>query len=85
MNTFVKRYPTAAATLVYALLIAVIFWPFWQGNLLMSPVSDQVDGYSFRAFAAQHYKSVGGFPLWNPYIFGGMPFLQNTTTKPGRT
>ena len=79
MNTFVKRHPTAVATLVYALLIAVIFWPFWQGNLLMSPVSDQVDGYSFRAFAAQHYKSVGGFPLWNPYIFGGMPFLQNTT------
>ena len=79
MNAIAKRYPTLVAALVYAVLIAVIFWPFWQGNLLMSAVSDQVDGYSFRAFAAEHYKTVGGFPLWNPYIFGGMPFLQNTT------
>ena len=79
MNAIAKRYPTIVAALIYALLIAVIFWPFWQGNLLMSSVSDQVAGYSFRAFAATHFKTVGGFPLWNPYIFGGMPFLQNTT------
>ncbi|MFL5560772.1 MAG: hypothetical protein ACJ79K_04770 [Gemmatimonadaceae bacterium] len=79
MTAFAKRYPTLVATLVYSLLIAVIFWPVWQGQLLMSPVSDQVAGYSFRAFAAEHFKHVGGFPLWNPYIFGGMPFLQNTT------
>ena len=79
MNAIAKRYPTIVAAFLYALLIAVIFWPVWQGNLLMSAVSDQVDGYSFRAFAADHYKTVGGFPLWNPYIFGGMPFLQNTT------
>ena len=52
MNAITKRYPTLVAALVYALLIAVIFWPVWQGNLLMSAVSDQVDGYSFRAFAA---------------------------------
>ena len=79
MNAIAKRYPTVVAALIYALLIAVIFWPVWQGNLLMSAVSDQVDGYSFRSFAAEHFKTVGGFPLWNPYIFGGMPFLQNTT------
>src|SRR5690348_5577212 len=79
MNAFAKRYPTIVSALIYALLIAVIFWPVWQGNLLMSSVSDQVDGYSFRSFAAEHFKTVGGFPLWNPYIFGGMPFLQNTT------
>jgi hypothetical protein len=79
MNAIAKRYPTLVAVLIYTLLIAVIFWPFWQGQLLMSPFSDQVAGYSFRSFAAQHFKTVGGFPLWNPYIFGGMPFLQNTT------
>jgi hypothetical protein len=79
MNAFAKRYPTLTATLVYTVLIALIFWPFWEGKLLMSPISDQVAGYSFRAFAAEHFKKVGGFPLWNPFIFGGMPFLQNTT------
>ena len=79
MNAFAKRYPTAVAALVYALLVAVIFWPVWHGALLMSPFSDQVDGYHFRSFAAEHFKSFGGFPLWNPYIYGGMPFLQNTT------
>jgi hypothetical protein len=79
MNAFAKRYPTLTATLVYTVLIALIFWPVWEGKLLMSPISDQVAGYSFRAFAAEHFKKVGGFPLWNPYIFGGMPFLQNTT------
>ena len=79
MNAFAKRYPTIVVGLIYSLLVAVIFWPFWQGNLLMSPISDQVAGYSFRSFAATHFKNAGGFPLWNPYIFGGMPFLQNTT------
>lgn len=79
MNAIAKRYPTLVAVLIYTVLVALIFWPFWQGNLLMSPFSDQVAGYSFRSFAAEHFKTVGGFPLWNPYIFGGMPFLQNTT------
>ncbi|NUQ20345.1 MAG: hypothetical protein HOQ09_05225 [Gemmatimonadaceae bacterium] len=79
MKRFIHRFPTLAAAIVYAILIALIFWPFWQGKLLMWPGSDQVNGYSFRLFAATHFKTVGGFPLWNPYIFGGMPFLQNPT------
>src|SRR5919199_31006 len=46
----------------------------------MSPgVSDQFNGYAFRKFAADYFHQTGSFPQWNPYIFGGMPFLQNVT------
>mgnify|MGYP000484968013 CR=1 FL=1 len=38
--------------------------------------SDQyIAGYSFREFGAQVLRATGGFALWNPYLFGGMPYV----------
>jgi hypothetical protein len=38
--------------------------------------SDQyIAGYAFREFAASTLKATGHFPLWNPYLFGGMPYI----------
>src|SRR6185437_14842172 len=43
---------------------------------LVSPISDQYKGgYAFREFAAASLKAGHGFPLWNPYLFGGMPYV----------
>lgn len=35
--------------------------------------------YPLRRFAAEYLKRYHDFPLWNPYLFGGMPFLANPT------
>ena len=70
-----QRFPVASAALLYALVVAVAFWPFWTGHFLINPMSDMRNGYAFRLFEAEYLRHVGGFPQWNPYIFGGMPFI----------
>lgn len=40
------------------------------------PASDQYNaGFAFRNFAAEYWRTHRAIPLWNPYIFGGMPFV----------
>ena len=34
-----------------------------------------VAGYSFRLFGAEMFRKTGGIPQWNPYLFGGLPFI----------
>jgi hypothetical protein len=34
-----------------------------------------VAGYSFRLYGAQMARETGHLPQWNPYLFGGMPFI----------
>ncbi|MGV3709432.1 MAG: hypothetical protein ACO1Q7_11380 [Gemmatimonas sp.] len=46
------------------------------GYFLVNPYSDQyIAGYGFRDFAAQSLRDGRGFPQWNPYLFGGMPYV----------
>ena len=50
--------------------------PALAGKFLVNPLSDQYQaGFAFRDFAAQVMKSTGGFPQWDPYLFGGMPYV----------
>ena len=73
--TLRQRFPILSAAILYALVVAVAFWPFWTGHFLINPMSDMRNGYSFRLFEAEYLHQGGGFPQWNPYIFGGMPFI----------
>ena len=73
--TLRQRFPVLTAAVLYALAVAVAFWPFWTGHFLINPMSDMRNGYPFRLFEAEYLRQVGGFPQWNPYIFGGMPFI----------
>src|SRR4029078_7564050 len=34
-----------------------------------------IAGYSFRLFGAETFKKTGAIPQWNPYIFGGLPYI----------
>jgi hypothetical protein len=64
--------------LIGLLVVATVSLAFRvaQGLFLVNPHSDQyIAGYAFREFAAQSLREGHGFPQWNPYLFGGMPYI----------
>lgn len=64
------------ATAVYAAMTLLLGWPALAGKFLVGSHSDQyIAGYGFREFAASWMRQTGGFPLWTPYQFGGMPYV----------
>ncbi len=70
------RYPTALATLVLSVWIALLSLPVWTGAFLGGRYSDQFhSGYAFRHWLAEMWKATGAVPLWNPEMFGGFPFV----------
>ena len=70
------RFALGWASLVYAIAVLMLAYPALAGQFLVNPHSDQyIAGYAFREFAAQYMKSHGGFPQWNPYLYGGMPYI----------
>ncbi|HEY4733409.1 MAG TPA: hypothetical protein VIH53_02565 [Gemmatimonadaceae bacterium] len=70
------RFAWGWAALVYALGTLSLGYPALAGGFLVNPHSDQyIAGYAFREFAASTLRATGHFPLWNPYLFGGMPYI----------
>ena len=70
------RFATLWAAATYAVATLALAWPALLGRFLAGPHSDQyIAGYAFREFAAQSLRSGQGFPQWNPYLFGGMPYV----------
>jgi hypothetical protein len=70
------RHPFIWATCVCALATLLLAWPALGGAFLVNPNSDQyIAGYAFREFAANSLRDGHGVPLWNPYLFGGMPYV----------
>ena len=75
-TAFEPRHPTAVATACFSWWIAVLSIPMLSGAFLAAPYNDQYSsGYAYRAWAAEWWKKLGHVPLWNPEIFGGMPFV----------
>lgn len=70
------RLATAWAALVYVVATMLLAYPALGGDFLVWPRSDQyIAGYAFRDFAAASLRAGEGFPQWNPYLFGGMPYI----------
>jgi len=64
------------SALVYALATLWLGAPALAGQFLINIRSDQyLAGYAFREFAAHTLRTSGSFPLWNPYIYGGLPYV----------
>jgi hypothetical protein len=64
------------AALVYAVATLTLGFPALLGRFLVSPISDQyIGGYAVREFGTSVLHATGHWPLWNPYLFGGMPFV----------
>ncbi|HJQ22167.1 MAG TPA: YfhO family protein [Gemmatimonadaceae bacterium] len=70
------RFATAWAALVYAAATLSLAYPALAGRFLVSLHSDQYfAGYAFREYAASSLKAGHGFPQWNPYLQGGLPYI----------
>ncbi|MGZ8491310.1 MAG: hypothetical protein ACXWZS_03790 [Gemmatirosa sp.] len=68
--------PALWAAATYAVATLLLAWPALLGRFLVNPRSDQyIAGYAFREFAASFMRETGSFPLWNPFLFGGMPYV----------
>ena len=64
------------AALAYAIATLALAYPVLSGQFLVNPHSDQyIAGFAFRDFAAQSLRAGQGIPQWNPYMFGGLPYV----------
>lgn len=70
------RFAPIWAMLICALAALTLAHPALAGQFLVGGISDQyIAGYAFREYAASSLSAGRGFPLWNPYLFGGMPYV----------
>ncbi|MBC8444795.1 MAG: YfhO family protein [Chloroflexi bacterium] len=75
-----RKRSLRADAIAVALLCALVLTFYSQialSNLIMSGVDAFTYFYPYRAYAAQAIRS-GQIPLWNPYLFMGVPFLANS-------
>ena len=69
-------HATLVAAAVYVVATFLLAWPALGGSFLVAPHSDQfIAGYAFREYAAASLRAGEGFPQWNSYLFGGMPYI----------
>ncbi|HEM61088.1 MAG TPA: hypothetical protein ENO24_02260, partial [Chloroflexi bacterium] len=67
-----------ALALLFALAVAFLHKTV-LGNLVMVDLDVFTYFYPYRAFVAEFIRS-GSLPLWNPYLFMGVPLLANIQT-----
>ncbi|HVO35247.1 MAG TPA: hypothetical protein VMT21_06770 [Gemmatimonadales bacterium] len=73
---FTPRHPTLLALAILCAGVVLLCFPMLAGRFLGGPSSDQTwTGIPFRAFWAFEFHRTGHIPLWNPYMFGGLPFV----------
>lgn len=64
------------AALTYALATLALAYRALSGQFLVNPHSDQyIAGFAFRDFATMALRAGQGIPHWNPYMFGGLPYI----------
>src|SRR3954468_15482422 len=70
------RHEYALAALILAICTLALGLPALSGQFLVNPMSDQfIGGYPVRNIAAMSLKAGQGIPQWNPYLFGGLPYI----------
>jgi len=73
---FAPRFPTLLAFGLLSAWVLLLGLPMLSGHFLVNPMSDQMwTGVPFRWFGAEEWRRTGDVPLWNPYMFGGLPFV----------
>lgn len=73
----IRRLSELTAPLALIALTLAFFWKLAFTNLILVGVDVFGYFYPYRAHAAQVIRQ-GHLPLWNPYLFMGVPFLANS-------
>lgn len=68
-------FPGWAVPLIYALVCVIIFREFVLGPDLVLGTDTQALSYFARNFYTTFVRNFGSFPLWDPLLFGGLPFV----------
>jgi hypothetical protein len=71
------RFGGLTVLLGLGLLTLVFFWKILLTNLILTGVDVFTYFYPYRDYAAQAVRQAR-LPLWNPYLFLGVPFLANS-------
>ena len=76
-RSFEPRAPHWVAAAVCSAAALLLLWPLLTGQIMFGGArSDMfIAGYSFRLFGAETFKATGAIPQWNPYLFGGLPYI----------
>jgi len=69
--------PPWLPALLYAAVTVVLFREFIVSDLMLFGTDTISLGYVARDFYARAVRDLGVFPLWNPYILGGTPFVES--------
>lgn len=73
-DAFAPPRPALVAVVVFLVAAATLCWPMAVGRFLVG--DDQyIAGYGFRLFGAEMFRQTGHIPEWNPYLFGGLPYI----------
>ncbi len=69
-------YFTPVAFIGIAVALIVLFWSFIDSSLMLHGSDTIQAGIFFRSFLVDSVWQHGAVPQWDPYIFGGMPYVE---------
>lgn len=67
---------SGVVALLLAFFVGLLYYPLLFTNRVLAGGDIQLYFYPYRDYAAAALRE-GRIPLWNPYIFNGVPFLAN--------
>ena len=67
--------PLWLVPVTYAVVTLLLFREFLLGGVSMLGIDSLALSYFARDFFLDAVRETGRFPLWQPYLFGGMPFI----------
>jgi hypothetical protein len=77
-STELDRLPRWVPFVVFAVLTLLVFRRYLlsgPGEMLLGQ-DTLAAGIMFRKFFVEHIRALGRLPLWNPYLFGGVPTIE---------
>ncbi|HFE63622.1 MAG TPA: hypothetical protein ENK14_04300, partial [Caldithrix sp.] len=79
-QSFFTEHPNWTAAIILFLLLLIFYYPIvFENKTLLPP--DALTAKSYKPFVNDALKS-GTYPLWNPYIFSGMPSFGSLSSAP---
>ncbi|MBK7143171.1 MAG: hypothetical protein IPH75_13940 [bacterium] len=70
-----SRWFVPVMFLVMLIALVTLFGEFIFSDKMLDSSDTIQAGMFFRSFIANYFNEHGSIPVWNPYIFGGMPYI----------